>query len=134
MTEPHNSPRIGRSLAALLAGAVAVVLLSIVTDAALHATAVFPPLGQRMSDPLFLLATTYRTIYGIAGSYIAARLAPNRPMRHALVLGVIDLILTSAGAAATWNAGPTLGPHWYPLALVALAMPGAWVGGRLSRV
>jgi hypothetical protein len=31
----------------------------------------------------------------------------------------------------TWNKGPTFGPHWYPLALIVLAMPQAWVGGKL---
>ena len=132
MTQPHDSPRIGRSLAALLGGVLTVVLMSVGTDAMLHATSVFPPSGQPMSDLLFGVATTYRTIYAIAGSYVAARFAPNRPMGHALALGVIGLVLTIAGAAATWNAGPALGPRWYPLALVALAMPGAWVGGRLS--
>ena len=33
------------------------------------------------------------------------------------------------GAVATWNAG--LGPHWYPIALVVLALPQAWLGGKL---
>ena len=36
-------------------------------------------------------------------------------------------------AAATWNKGPEFGPHWYPLALVATALPCAWLGGRLGR-
>jgi hypothetical protein len=27
--------------------------------------------------------------------------------------------------------GPAFGPHWYPLALVALAMPQSWLGGKL---
>ncbi|HXY52836.1 MAG TPA: hypothetical protein VEI01_25545 [Terriglobales bacterium] len=78
-----------------------------------------------------LLATLYRTLYGVAGSYMAARLAPNRPMRHALVLGVFGLVVSTAGAVATWNRQPSLGPHWYPVALIVLAIPTAWVGGNL---
>jgi len=84
-----------------------------------------------MSDALFLLATAYRTIYCSAGSYIAARLAPNRPMGHALALGILGLVVSTAGAVVTWNKGPAFGPHWYPVALVVTAIPCAWLGGRL---
>jgi len=77
------------------------------------------------------LATVYRTIYGIAASYLIARLAPDRPMQHALVGGFVGLVVSIVGAAATWNKGPAFGPHWYPLALIVLAMPQAWAGGQL---
>jgi multisubunit Na+/H+ antiporter MnhB subunit len=120
-----------RSIGAVVAGFVAVVVLSLGTDVVLHATKVFPEWGQPMSDALFLLATAYRTIYCIAGTYIAARLAPDKPMKHALVLGVVGLIISTAGAVATWNKGPEFGPHWYPVALIVTAIPCAWLGGRL---
>ena len=84
-----------------------------------------------MADSLFLVATAYRIVYGVLGSYITARLSPTRPMQHALIVGVVGLVLSSAGAAATWNAGPEFGPRWYPLALVATALPCAWLGGKL---
>jgi hypothetical protein len=61
---------------------------------------------------------------------IIARLAPDRPMQHALVGGVAGLAVSILGAAVTWNKGPAFGPHWYPLALVVLALPQAWVGGK----
>jgi hypothetical protein len=35
----------------------------------------------------YLLALVYRTVYGILGGYVTARLAPRAPMRHALILG-----------------------------------------------
>ncbi len=131
MSETHRPRHIGRSIGAVLAGFLAVVILSLGTDMALHATGVFPPLGQRMADALLLLATAYRTVYGVAGSYITARLAPDRPMQHALAGGAIGLVVSIVGAAVTWNKGPAFGPHWYPLALVVLAMPQAWAGGKL---
>ena len=134
MSEMHHPRRIGRSIGAVLAGFLAVVILSLGTDAVLHATGVFPPWGQPMGDALFLLATAYRIVYGVAGSYIAARLAPDRPMTHALALGVVGLAVSIVGAVATWNAGPAFGPHWYPLSLIAIAMPCAWAGGRLLGV
>ena len=120
-----------RSIGAVVAGFVVVVVLSLGTDIVLHATGIFPPWGQPMSDALFLLATVYRTAYCIAGSYIVARLAPDRPMRHALVLGVVGLAVSTAGAGATWDKGPEFGPHWYPAALIVTAIPCAWLGGRL---
>jgi hypothetical protein len=82
-----------------------------------------------MSDGLFVLATAYRVIYTIGGSYITARLAPNRPMLHAIVLGAIGLVMCLVGAVATWNAD--LGPAWYSVALVVTALPCAWIGGKL---
>ncbi len=133
MSEKHPPRRIGRSFGALAAGFVVVVILTLATDIALHAAGVFPPLGQPMNNSLgLLLATVYRTVYGVAGSYITARLAPNRPMQHALAGGVVGLILSTVGAAVTWNKGPAFGPHWYPVSLVVLAMPTAWAGGRLA--
>ena len=131
MSETQRPRRVLRRIGAVLAGMLAVIILSIATDMVLHATGVFPPWGEPMADALFLLATAYRIVYGVAGGYIAARLAPDRPMQHALVYGVVGLVLSIAGAVATWNAGPAFGPRWYPLALVATAMPCAWAGGRL---
>jgi len=119
------------SIGAVVAGFVAVFVLSLGTDVVMHIAGVFPQLGQPMSDALFVLATLYRTVYCIAGSYIAARLAPNRPMEHALVLGVLGLIVSITGAVVTWNKGPAFGPHWYPVALIVTAIPCAWLGGRL---
>ena len=131
MSETQRPRRIARSIGAVVAGALTGIILSIGTDAVLRAAGIFPALGQPMSDALFLLATTYRTAYGVVGSYITARLAPNRPVGHALVLGAIGLYVSIVGAVATWNKLPSLGPHWYPIALIVLALPTAWVGGKL---
>ena len=129
MNEKQPARSIGRSIGALFAGFVVVLVLSLGTDLALDAAGIFPPLGQIMSNPLFLLATVYRTVYAVLGSYITARLAPDRPMGHALLGGGIGLVLAVVGAVVTWN--KDLGPHWYPLALIVTALPCAWVGGKL---
>ena len=131
MSETQPPRRILRRIGAVLASMLAVIILSIGTDMVMHASGVFPPFGETMADALFLLATAYRIAYGVAGGYIAARLAPDRPMQHALVYGAIGLVVSIVGAMATWDAGPAFGPRWYPLALVATAMPCAWAGGRL---
>jgi hypothetical protein len=129
LTETNSRRRIGRSIGAVLAGLLTVVILSLGTDLALHAAGIFPALGDRMSDTLFVLATAYRTVYAVLGGYVTARLAPNRPMQHALLGGLIGLALGALGAIVTWNRA--LGPHWYPLALIVTAVPTAWLGGKL---
>jgi len=48
---------IGRSIVAVLAGFVAVAVLSLGTDLGLHAVGLWPSLGQSMSGPLLLVAT-----------------------------------------------------------------------------
>jgi hypothetical protein len=133
MGEAHPPRRILRSIGAVVAGFFACFILSIGTDLVLHAAGVFPPWGQPMSNALFVLATVYRTIYTVAGGYITARLAPNRPMGHAWTLGIIGLFAAIAGTVATWNKGPEFGPKWYPLALVVLAIPCVWLGGKLAQ-
>jgi drug/metabolite transporter (DMT)-like permease len=134
MNETYRQRHIGRSILAVLAGIIVGVILSLVTDEVLHAIGVFPPWDQPPGNGPLLLATAYRTVYGILGSYVMARLAPNRPMRHALIGGVIGLVVSTVGAVVTWNKGPVFGPHWYPLALIVLAIPTAWMGGRLREV
>jgi hypothetical protein len=133
MTEIQTKYRVLRSIGAVFAGMVVGIVLSLGTDVGLHIAHVFPPWGESMAgyDGALLLATIYRTTYSILSSYVIARLAPDRPMQHALVGGVIGLAVSIFGAAATWNKGPAFGPHWYPLALVVLAMPQAWAGGKL---
>jgi hypothetical protein len=115
-----------------LAGALAGILLELGTDMALRAAGIFPELGKPMSNALFVLATAYRTVFGIAGSYLTARLAPSRPMLHAMILGVLGLAATLAGVITTWDKGPEFGPKWYPILLVFLCLPQSWYGAKLA--
>ena len=122
--------RLWRSVGAVVLGFVTVVVLSLVTDQVLHVLKVYPPWGQAMYEPgLNLLALSYRLVYSVLGSYIAARFAPRNPMPHAIALGVVGLFVSTAGAIATIPMH--LGPAWYPLALVLSALPCAWLGGIL---
>jgi len=124
-----------RSIGAVLAGAITAIALSLATDAAMHAMHFFPPIGQPLTDPrLLALATTYRTIYGVLGGYVTAWIAPSRPLLHAFILGILGELASIAGLVATWNDTDKYGPHWYPIALVVLALPpaplGAWIYER----
>jgi hypothetical protein len=92
-----------------IAGLLFIFIVTSIVDVVLHATSVFPPWGQPMSDALFGLATAYRIVISVAGCYIAARLAPDRAMGHALVLGVIGVVISAIGAAVTGTRGRRLG-------------------------
>jgi uncharacterized membrane protein len=118
-----------KSLWAIVAGVLVVIVVTTLIDVALHAADVFPPMDQPINDWQSLLATLYRVVVGIAGAWVTARLAPDTPMKHALILGLAGTILALVGVVATWNLG--LGPRWYPIALVVLAVPQSWAGGRL---
>jgi hypothetical protein len=117
-----------RSAGAVLAGFLAVFVLSLGTDQVLHVLDVYPPWGQPMHDPaLNLLALSYRIVFTVIAGYITARLASHSPMRHALVLGVLGTAVGLAGAIATIPMN--LGPAWYPIALALTGLPCCWLGG-----
>jgi len=132
--KPASSQRqLGRSLLALLAGMFAGIVLTLVTDMVLHKLRVFPPFGERVPDRLLALATGYRIVIGVAASYLTAHLAPYRPVAHSMIGGAFGFLASLSGAIATWNGGPAYEPHWYPVVLVILALPQAWIGGWLRR-
>ena len=126
MNETPTGTR-GRSIWAVVAGFLVVVALSIGTDLILHAVGFYS--GPKLDDKQSAIATIYRTLYAVLGSYITARLAPNKPLKHALIGAAIGTLIAAVGALATWN--KDLGPHWYSIALILTAFPTAWVGARI---
>jgi hypothetical protein len=131
-SNPHPSAagvgrRRARGIGAVLAGLFTIVTTTTASDAILRSLDVFPPIEQPMSDGLFALAFAYRIVFGVLGCYVAARLAPARPMTHALWLGAIGVVVSTLGAIAMWDAGP----GWYSLGNIAIVLPCAWLGGTL---
>jgi hypothetical protein len=131
-TETSARPRsVGRSVAAIFAGFVTVVVLSLGTDQLLHVVNVYPPWGQPMWDAsLNLLALSYRIVYTVLGGYVTARLAPHSPMRHVWTLGAIGFVFGVIGVIASLPMH--LGPSWYPIAIAVTALPCTWLGGVLA--
>jgi len=118
-----------RSIGAVAAGLFVIIAVTTLVDVLFHAIGVFPPMDQPIDDRLALLATAYRIVISVAGAWLTARLAPNQPMKHVLILGYVGVVLGLVGVIATWNMG--LGPRWYPVALAVLAIPQCWAGGRM---
>lgn len=120
------------SLGAVMAGLLVNAFLASATDLLLVVIGVFPPLSEfgnpaAYSDSLLLLALIYRTLFGVLGCYITARLAPTRPMAHALALGGVGIVVGIIGAVATWDTWT----HWYSLAIIAVVLPSSWLGAYL---
>ena len=70
-----------------------VIAVTTLVDIVLHAVHVFPPMNQPIDDRLALPATSYRVVIGIAGAWLTARLAPANPMKHAMILGYVGVVL-----------------------------------------
>jgi hypothetical protein len=123
-----------KSIGAVLAGLIAIIVLSNGTDTILEATGIFPSLTIQREHGftalwMVVLALVYRSIYMVIGGYITARLAPNRAMRHAVVLGIIGMALGILGAIASWG----ITPAWFSISLILLGLPCVWLGGKLAR-
>ena len=118
-----------KSIGAVVAGFIAIFILSYGTDAVLESMGMFfsGALPMYGSEPLIAAILVYRLIYSVVGCYITARLAPAAPMRHAIALGVLGFVFSIIGAIA----GRDLGPAWYLWGLVVFALPCAWLGGKL---
>ena len=117
----------GRSVLAIFAGIVVVVVLSEGTDAAVMRLGLLSFEGPDLTGP-FAIATLYRSAAAVVGGYVTARLAPHAPLGHAIILGLIGTVAALAGVLANLSM-----PHlWYPIALVVTALPCSWLGGKLA--
>lgn len=127
MSELRPEPKPFKSYGAVLAGFIVTVTMTSLTDMLLRQLGIFPSGDVIMSDGLFGVALIYRIIFDIFGCYIAAKFSPYYPARHAIALGVIGMIAASIGASKMWD----MGPAWYSIANIVIALPCAWIGGKL---
>jgi hypothetical protein len=87
----------------------------------------FNSAGATNSVAILVLMTVIVGVFGVVGCYITARLAPSAPMKHALILGLLGLIIHGVSMAMSWGAWPA----WFQILNFLLVMPYAWYGGRL---
>ena len=120
-----------RSIGAVLAGLIFIIVTHTAVDKVLEGLGIFPPPDQGLHVTwMLVLALTYRTLLSVVGCYLTGKLAPSRPMVHALVLGFIGIIGATAGTFVAIS--QNLSPGWYPIALVIVTLPCAWLGGSLA--
>jgi hypothetical protein len=117
-----------RSVGAVLAGVGVISALAASTDAALWRLGLLPdPRRQTFSDADALLALSYHLVYAALGCGLAARLAPGRPLAHALAVGGIGVVMSALGLFVIVR--DHLAPAWYGWTLMASSLPVAWLGG-----
>lgn len=117
-----------RSVGAVLAGLAFIGITHTTTDAVLKGMGILPRDHLFVDEGLLLVVLGYRAAFSFVGCYLTAWLAPREPVKHALVLGLLGVLLGTAGAIA--NSAMDLGPTWFPWTLVAITIPIAWLGGK----
>lgn len=86
---------------------------------------------ELLAAPEFIFtATLHGSFFTALGGYVAARLAPADPLRHAVIVGVLSLVL---GILLVTAPGEGPQPAWWVDALgFLLAVPAAAAGGWLA--
>lgn len=121
---------ISKSIGAVIAGFLVIVILSIGMDAILKFLGILPYDHLFVSTGLILSVIFYRAVFSLIGCYITAKIAPHSPMKHALALGVLGAVISVIGTVMAAD----LGPIWYGWTLAVIALPIAWLGGKMLEV
>lgn len=118
-----------KSASALFVGFIIIFVLSVVTDILLEKNGYLKikPFSDN-AGWVIALVLICRSLYFVIGGFVAARLAPNHPVRHAVIIGCIGVALNILGAVTTWD----IAPHWFSLSLIFLAFLCSWLGGKLA--
>ncbi|TGL63006.1 hypothetical protein [Leptospira sarikeiensis] len=115
-----------KSIGAVFLGILINAIPAISIDAVLHSTGVYPPMGVRMSDPLFALAFSYRFALALIGGMGTAKFAPKSPIVHVWILGIIGTLASTAGHLQMGH----LGPSWYSIGLIVISIPISLLGAQ----
>ena len=75
----------------------------------------------------FVLLLLSYTLGALAGGWLAARMAPRRPLLHAMIVGVLLL------AAGVMNFVSIPHPLWVTVLGLLIFLPMAWLGASLAR-
>lgn len=82
------------------------------------------------TNPYLALNITYSFAAAVVAGWVAARLAPRRPLTHALAVAMCMILLSMGGSGAEAGATPGV-PGWYGTVLLVLMPVGALAGGWL---
>ncbi|MBA3680884.1 MAG: hypothetical protein H0W73_06915 [Bacteroidetes bacterium] len=119
---------IWKSIGAILTGFILAAFLSIATDMILNLTNIVNMESFKDNSAIIILfVIIYRFIYNVMGCYLTSKLAPNKPMKHALIIGVIGTVFALLGSIAMWDKAVA----WYNISVILISLPSAWVGAKL---
>lgn len=119
-----------KSVGVILLAFVVNALLSVVTDFLLEAIGILPDPGKGLFETwAIVLVLSYRALYTILAGYLIGRLAPAKPMRHALLLGIIGTIITVLAASSPSFAAKA--PVWFGYALAVTTIPCLCLGVKI---
>jgi hypothetical protein len=123
-----------RSILAVLAGPVVIIVTSFGIEAAadpllmrMFASALPNEAALRHNPAVWLFTFTYSLLCVAAGGYVTARLAGRRPVRPAIILGLLQSALTIPAMMAL----PDKAPLWGWILSMVAVIPAAWCGGLL---
>ncbi len=124
-----------KSSGAIFAGFITVLLLSIVTDLIVEGVGILPPATQPEAYQWWhlLIALMYRSLFAVAGGYVTATLAPDKPVRHAIILATIGTVFGTLGTMANWDKAVATSGIWYPIVLLISSPIFIWLGGKLKK-
>jgi hypothetical protein len=123
-----------RSALAVLAG------LAVITVASFSIEAAADPLMMRMfpdsfpnktalshNTTVWLFTMAYTLVCVVAGGYVTARFARRSPVRHAVILGLLQAALMVPAMLSF----PDPGPLWRWIVGMVLVILAAWCGGAI---
>jgi hypothetical protein len=113
-----------RSLVAVVLGIVVLLLTSFAIEAIADRLMGVTE-EQPRSVAVRLVTMAYSFLCLAAGAYVTAWVAGRAPVRHALIMGVVQLALTVLLIVSD----PGFAPVWVWILTVVLVLPAAWCGG-----
>lgn len=127
-------PAVVRSILAVVAGIAALTAISFAIESVANPLLLrmFPEAlpnaaAIRHNQWAILFMIAYSSVCMVGGGYLTARLAPRLPLRHAVLMGAIQVGLNFMAMLDFRE----LAPLWVWIVGMVLAVPAAWAGGRL---
>jgi len=117
-----------KSIGAILAGFALGAILSVATDFLMDKLG-FMSMENFKQTPMSIIfiVIVYRFIFNVTGCYLTAKLAPNKPMKHVMIIGIIGMVLGIVGSVSMWDKALPI----YNIAIILISLPSAWLGGKL---
>ncbi|MGA9885333.1 MAG: hypothetical protein WBQ34_16580 [Candidatus Acidiferrales bacterium] len=122
------------SIAGIIAGIAVLTALSFAIEAAadpllmhLFPRALPDANALKRSVPAHIVMFAYTFLSIVAGGYVTAWIARHAPMRDAVIMGVVEALLTGWVMSTSFHQAPLY--SW--IVGIVVCIPAAWIGGAL---